>query len=77
MFVISVSRWCAFEAKRNERTKEEGKKTGEIFIIIIVIEYYCLRHDALDDSMSFKYIKLNEKKQTLVNHGVAEVFWFP
>jgi len=76
-YVISVSSWCTFQAKRNERTKEEGgKKFGEVFIIIFT-EFCCLRHDDLDNSMTLKYIKLNENKQTFLNHRVAEGFWFP
>jgi hypothetical protein len=48
------------EKETNEQRKKE--EIGEMFVIIIVIEFYCLRHDALDNSMSLKYIKLNENK---------------
>ena len=33
-----------------------------MFVIIMLIEFYCLRHDALDHSMCLKYIKLNKNK---------------
>ena len=62
--------------KRTNKRRRGGKKFGEV-LIIFVIEFYCLRHDDLDNSMAVKYIKLNENKQTFLNHGVAEGFWVP
>jgi hypothetical protein len=42
--------------KKKGKTKGEGQQLGEMFVIIIVIGFYCLHRDAFDNSMSFSIL---------------------